>query len=134
MSLNKENELEASKTNSDMNKDIKIIAIPVSSGQLSAHFGHCDEFHFYKVDVQSKEIKDVDIVKAPPHQPGFLPGWLASNNANILVAGGIGGRAIDLLQQQNVKVIIGVNETNPKGIVDQYLSGALKSGDNLCDH
>ena len=53
------------------------IAIPVSDGKLSAHFGHCEAFALLEVDKESGTITGQTMAPSPPHQPGMLPGWLA---------------------------------------------------------
>lgn len=110
------------------------IAIPITNGELCAHFGHCERFALIEVD-ETKKIQigrqDTD---APPHQPGILPVWLAEQGANIIIAGGMGQRAQMLFKENNIDVIIGVPSDKPDVIVKQYLNGTLATGTNFCDH
>jgi len=46
------------------------IAIPLTSGRLSMHFGHCEEFALVDVDEQNKEVSETIKVRPPAHQPG----------------------------------------------------------------
>lgn len=110
------------------------IAIPIDNNKLDLHFGHCKEFALLKADPTQKKILSRENIKAPPHQPGLLPPWLAKLNVNIVIAGGIGQRAIDLFAKQNIKVLIGAPQISPEEIVTQYLKGTLKCGENCCDH
>ena len=110
------------------------IAIPLADGKLSMHFGHCEEFALVDVDENTKTIKGKTIWSAPPHQPGFLPTWLAEKGANVIVAGGMGSRAQGLFVEKNIKVVIGVREGTPEDIVSSYLNNTLSTGDNICDH
>jgi ATP-binding protein involved in chromosome partitioning len=69
------------------------IAIPVTEGKLSAHFGHCEEFAVVDVDEQTREIAGVAKLLPPAHEPGVLPKWLSEQKADVIIAGGMGQRA-----------------------------------------
>jgi predicted Fe-Mo cluster-binding NifX family protein len=106
-------------------------AIPLANGKLTAHFGHCQEFAM--IDVEENEIKTKAVLVPPPHEPGVLPKWLKEQGANVVIAGGMGGRAIDLLNQAGVKVVTGAPVEVPETLVRNYLNNALTVGSNLCD-
>jgi predicted Fe-Mo cluster-binding NifX family protein len=110
------------------------IAIPVANGKLSAHFGHCEEFALIDADRESKTITSTQTLAAPPHEPGLLPRWLAEKGAEMIIAGGMGGRAQGLFQQQNIRVVVGAPSDTPTAIVDAYLNRSLETGENVCDH
>ncbi len=109
-------------------------AIPVSGGMLCPHFGHCEQFALIDVDPASKKITKKEMVKAPPHQPGLLPVWLAEKNVNTVLAGGMGASAQSLFQQNNISVVTGVSESDPESAVLHHLGGNLQTGSNVCDH
>ena len=73
-------------------------------------------------------------VNAPPHQPGFLPQWLADQKVNVVLAGGMGGRARDLLAQNGIQVVCGVQSNDPTELVQAYMKGDLTDGENTCGH
>lgn len=109
-------------------------AVPVSGGMLSPHFGHCEQFALIDVNDAIKAVVNKQLVAAPPHQPGLLPAWLAEQNVAAVLAGGMGQQAQMLFQQKNIKVIIGVTESDPEAAVLKYLNGNLATGANVCDH
>ncbi len=109
-------------------------AVPVSGGQLSPHFGHCEQFALFEVDAGQKQIVHKEMLDAPPHEPGLLPRWLADQGVDLVIAGGMGGRALGLFQQNGIQVVIGAGETDPERAVLDHLNGVLASGDNVCDH
>jgi len=111
-----------------------IIAIPVTNNKLDNHFGHCKEFALVKTDLEKKKILSQEIVQAPPHQPGLLPKWLAQLGTNMVIAGGIGQRAKDLLNNHNIEVLVGASQETPEKLVKIYLEGNMKLGENCCDH
>lgn len=109
-------------------------AIPVSSGGLSEHFGHCEHFALIDVDDEKKEILRKELVLSPGHQPGLLPEWLAEQGVSMVIAGGMGSRAQSLFKQNHIGVVIGALEGDPEKAVLNYLSGTLATSDNICDH
>ena len=109
------------------------IAIPTDNGQVSGHFGHCGEFTIYDVDKSGKKVGSKECIANPGHQPGFLPGFLAEKGINCIIAGGMGLKAKQLFDQNNIQTITGAS-----GIVDEviqeYLAGNLISKGDYCDH
>jgi predicted Fe-Mo cluster-binding NifX family protein len=110
------------------------IAIPLADGKLCMHFGHCERFALIDVDPATRKIAGCEDVQAPPHQPGLLPPWLAERGAKLVIAGGMGQRAIALFNQQGIEVIVGAPSLAPESLVEEYLAGRLQTGQNVCDH
>lgn len=110
------------------------IAIPVAAGKLAAHFGHCEEFALIDVDSQQKVILSKEVIGAPPHQPGLLPGWLAGHGAEVIIAGGMGVRAQQLFSQNQIQVVVGAPADIPEAVAQAFLEESLQTGPNLCDH
>lgn len=107
-------------------------AIPLAEGKLTAHFGHCQEFAL--IEVQDAEIKSKQLLVPPPHEPGVLPKWLHDLGATVIIAGGMGQRAVDLFVQNGIKVVTGASSLEPETLVKNYLNNTLETGGNLCDH
>jgi ATP-binding protein involved in chromosome partitioning len=68
------------------------IAIPVVNGKLSQHFGHCHSFTLLDIDDAAGSVVARQNTPAPPHEPGALPRWLAEQDVNLVVTGGMGKR------------------------------------------
>jgi len=107
-------------------------AIPLAEGKLTAHFGHCQEFAL--VDVEDNEIKNTETLVPPPHEPGVLPKWLHDLGTNVIIAGGMGARALDLFAQNDIQEVVGAPTLTPEELVGQYLDNRLEGGANICDH
>lgn len=103
-----------------------LIAIPSENNMVCPHFGHCEEFALY--DTNSKSLKSV---LNPGHQPGFLPGFLKEQGAELVIAGGMGGRAQELFADQGIQLIVGVSG-KLKDVIDAYEKGELKSSGAIC--
>ena len=110
------------------------IAIPLANGKLALHFGHCEQFALVDVEVQNKKIiKRTDLIP-PPHEPGLLPKWLAEHNVNLIIAGGMGQRALMLFAENDIQVLVGAYAETPEKIIDDYFNGTLQLTTNACDH
>lgn len=110
------------------------IAIPITNGKLSAHFGHCEEFALVDVHEQTKEISNILKLQPPAHEPGLLPKWLGEQKADVIIAGGMGQRARQLFAQNNIQVVVGATAQDPDQLAKDYLNDTLEVGDNVCDH
>ena len=110
------------------------IALPIASGQLCMHFGHCEQFMLVDVDPQARTILSQSMLQPPPHEPGVLPRWLHEQGADVIIAGGMGQRAQELFAQNGIRVIVGAQADAPDTLVNAFLHNQLESGENLCDH
>lgn len=109
-------------------------AVPVSGGLMSPHFGHCEQFALFDVDVDKKEVTKKQFVPSPEHQPGLLPAWLAEQGVSMVIAGGMGPRAQEIFHQNGIGVVLGALESDPEKAVLKHLIGGLDTGDNVCTH
>jgi ATP-binding protein involved in chromosome partitioning len=110
------------------------IAIPLTNGKLSQHFGHCEQFAIIDADATTKDIKSQRFETPPPHEPGVLPQWLAGLSVDLIIAGGMGQRAKGLFTENNIDVVIGSPVDSPEELISGYLEGRLQCGENICDH
>ncbi len=106
--------------------------IPIVNGKLCKHFGQCEKFAI--IETEENKIISENLV-APPadHQPGVYPQFLAQLNVDVVISGGMGQKAIDIFNENNIKVFTGVNSDSPAKLVVNYLNNQLDEGMNLCD-
>lgn len=107
-------------------------AIPTADDMLCPHFGNCQQFAFIDVDEEKKEITKIEMVTPPPHQPGMLPEWIRQSGSQIIIAGGMGHRALAIFQSRGIEVISGAPVSSPENLVNNYLRGELQGGNNYC--
>jgi len=110
----------------------KTIAIPVEKERLCEHFGHCKQFAVY--NIEENKIIEEKLLNAPVHTPGAFPKFLSENGVEIVIAGGMGHKAQDLFKSQEIELITGADNTDPKILVNSYLNGTLKSKNVVCNH
>ncbi len=112
--------------------DGKLLVVPVTAGKLSVHFGHCEQFAF--IETHGGNIVKTEMRNPPGHEPGVLPQWLHEQGADVIIVGGMGERAQELLREKGIEVIIGAPMDSPESLANQYLSDTLVAGANVCDH
>jgi len=110
------------------------IAIPLAGGKLTPHFGRCESFALVELDDQARRVVSLDEAAPPAHAPGVLPRWIVEQGADLVLAGGMGPAAVQMLEQAGVEVILGVAAQEPRLLAEAYLAGTLPLGDNACDH
>lgn len=93
---------------------------------VAQHFGHAP--FFMLVDVENGEVSAVAAVANPfaeAHQPGQIPGFIQQKKADVILSGGMGGRAIEFFAQAGIKAATGASGTVRQAL-EHYFGGALK--------
>jgi len=93
---------------------------------ISPHFGRCP--HFVLVELNDGEVSQVREVDNPyyaQHQPGQVPAFIHSLGADVMLTGGMGGRAIMFFHQFGIEGVTGAYGTVRQS-VERYLGGGLK--------
>jgi predicted Fe-Mo cluster-binding NifX family protein len=108
------------------------IAVPIQQGRFSAHFGGADAFAFYTVDETTRTVGARHLDAPPEHGRGVFPSWLRHHHVNVVLAGGMGPRALNLLGQHGIEVVIGVEGDNPDTMVRAWLDGTLEATGEAC--
>jgi len=111
---------------------MKKIAIPVIDGKLSAHFGHAPFFYMYHTE-NNKVVKE-EMETPPTHEFGVIPNWLAEKNVTDMITGGIGPKAVEILNTNNINVFTGAPIDEPGKVIADFLNGTLKTTANMCNH
>jgi predicted Fe-Mo cluster-binding NifX family protein len=94
-------------------------------GVVSPHFGRCP--YFVMVDLEGQEVHAVQVISNPyygHHQPGQVPGFIHSQEANVMLTGGMGRRAIVFFEQYGIQAATGASGT-VRYALEQYLGGEL---------
>lgn len=111
------------------------IAIPLQNGRFSQHFGGAEAFAFYNVDETGPSIGERTLDNPPEHGRGVYPMWLRQQGATVVLAGGMGPRAIEVLGRQGIEVVLGVQGDDPDALARGFLDGTLVASGEAChDH
>ena len=92
---------------------------------VAHHFGRCPFFAL--VDLEGNEVKTVQVIDNPyynGHQPGQVPGFIHSQKADVMLSGGMGGRAIQFFEQYGIQAATGASGT-VRSALENYLGGGL---------
>jgi predicted Fe-Mo cluster-binding NifX family protein len=109
------------------------IAVPVTENNLvDEHFGHCE---FYGVYTVSPEGIITEMKTIPSFQgcgcKSNIAGVLAEDGVTVMLAGGIGGGAINVLNASGIEVIRGCSG-NASDIVKGFVSGLVNDSGESC--
>jgi len=108
------------------------VALSTKNNMITQHFGHCDYFVVY--EIEDNEIKSSHLIKNPPHQKGYLPKFLKSEGIDVVIAGGIGKMAVDMLKNLDIECYINVTG-DVSEVIKRYMNNELKHGGEPCtDH
>jgi predicted Fe-Mo cluster-binding NifX family protein len=92
---------------------------------VAQHFGHAP--FFILVEVEDGEVSTTKGVANPfvnGHAPGQVPGFIKEQNADVMLSGGMGGRAIQFFEQAGIKAATGASSTVRQAL-ENYLGGKL---------
>jgi len=105
------------------------IAVASEKNMVTEHFGHCENFNIFVVE--NGKIVSSESIPNPGHRPGFLPNFLNDMGVNVIIAGGMGGGAVDIFNEKGIEVFMGIRGSAVDA-VNSYISGALKSSGSIC--
>lgn len=111
------------------------IAIPVTrQNQVDEHFGHCEFYNVFTVNDEGKII-ETNII---PSVQGCgcksnIASVLAADGVTVMLAGGIGGGAINVLNNSGIDVVRGCSG-DASEVINQYVSGLVTDSGESCNH
>ncbi len=105
------------------------IAIVMAGKEISAHFGRAERVML--IEVEGCDIKDREILPAPPHAYGALPSLLKERGVGSLVTGNIGASALRQLESAGITVYTGARGS-AEDVLGSLLSGSLKTTGAIC--
>jgi predicted Fe-Mo cluster-binding NifX family protein len=111
------------------------IAVPVTNeNQVDGHFGHCDSYGVFTIS-EKNEISDVKKVGSPEGCgcKSDIAGVLASDGVTVMLAGGIGGGAVNVLNNSGIEVVRGCSGDATE-VVKLFLAGSVEDSGSSCHH
>ncbi len=82
------------------------IAVTYENGEVFQHFGHTEQFKIY--EVENGALKSEAVVDTEGSGHGALAGFLAEQQVDVLICGGIGMGAKLALSEAGIKLYGGV--------------------------
>jgi len=79
---------------------------------VAGHFGRCPFFTL--IDLEGEQIQATQVVANPyflAHEPGQVPQFVHDQNVNVMLTGGMGGRAVAFFEQYGIQPVTGASGT-----------------------
>jgi predicted Fe-Mo cluster-binding NifX family protein len=109
------------------------IAVPITKeNQIDSHFGHCESYGVFTI-TDKKEISGFRRVQSPQGCgcKSDIASVLASDGVTVMLAGGIGDGAINVLNNSGIEVIRGCSGDATE-VVKLYISGSVADSGSSC--
>ena len=109
------------------------IAVPVTSdNNIDSHFGHCESYGVFTIS-DKNEIVEMKSVGSPEGCgcKSDIASVLASDGVTVMLAGGIGEGAINVLNNSGIEVIRGCSGDATE-VVRLYLKGLVEDSGSSC--
>jgi predicted Fe-Mo cluster-binding NifX family protein len=93
---------------------------------VSHHFGRCPFFIAVDVD-DAHQATNITAIENPyfaGHEPGMVPAFIHQQKADVMIAGGMGRRAIELFEEAGVEACTGAEGT-VRETLDAFFAGKL---------
>jgi len=105
------------------------VAISTDGNNVAAHFGRCPSYTI--VDIDDNKVVDTQVVDNPGHMPGAIPQMMDELGVNVMIAGGMGPRAVNFFQEYGIVTIVGI-QGDIDDMIEKLLAGKLEGGESLC--
>lgn len=107
------------------------IAVPTVGDQVDQHFGHCEKYTVYTIE--EKAIKAVEFMASPAGCgcKSNMASTLAQHGVKVLIAGGIGNGAVNVLAANGIQTIKGASGPASEA-VELFLQGQLIDRGDIC--
>ncbi len=107
-----------------------------SEERVAEHFGHCSKFNICELDEANRLVKQESYFNPLNGEHGGacqLPGYVRQFNVSVIIAGGMGRKAVSGFQQLGMEVI-----TAPgllyKDAVELFAEGKLSGYEECAGH
>ena len=101
--------------------------------QVAHHFGRCPFFAL--VEVEDNKIQSSSVIDNPffaGHEPGQVPGFINEQKADVMLSGGMGGRAIQFFSQFGIEPATGATGT-VENAVNCFLEGKIEGASSCAE-
>ena len=108
------------------------IAVPSSSSNVDAHFGHCEYFTVFTTNEKNEIVAEEKVMSpAGCGCKSNIVHTLSQMGVSVMLAGNMGEGAVNVLNSQGIRVLRGCSG-NVKTVTEQWLAGTLKDSGIAC--
>jgi len=105
------------------------VAISTDGDNVAAHFGRCPSYTI--VDIEESKVIDTKVIENPGHMPGAIPQLMDEMDVDVMIAGGMGPRAINFFSKYEIQTVVGI-DGKIDDVIEALLAGTLKGAESLC--
>ena len=108
------------------------VAVTYDNGNVFGHFGKTEQFKVY--DIEDGKVVNSQILGTNGEGCGALAGILNIADVDALICGGIGGGAVNAIEEAGIKLYAGASGSTDAA-VEALIVGTLEAiGEANCDH
>ncbi len=108
------------------------VAVTYENGNVFGHFGRTEQFKVY--DIEDGKVVNSQILGTNGEGCGALAGILNIADVDALICGGIGGGAVNAVEEAGIKLYAGASGS-VDAAVEALIAGTLEAvGEANCDH
>jgi len=108
------------------------LAVTYQDGEVFQHFGHSEYFKIY--DVEDGKIVSSEVISTNGEGHGALAGFLKNAGVSVLICGGIGGGARNMLQNAGITIYGGVHGNADDAVIACLADSLNYDPDVRCSH
>ena len=108
------------------------VAVAYDNGNVFGHFGRTEQFKIY--DIKDGKVVGSQVLGTNGEGCGALAGILSIADVDALICGGIGGGAVNAIEEAGIKLYAGASG-NTDDAVEALIGGTLSAvGEANCGH
>ncbi len=108
------------------------VAVTYDNGNVFGHFGRTEQFKVY--DIEDGKVINSQILGTNGEGCGALAGILNIADVDVLICGGIGGGAVNAIEEAGIRLYAGASGSADTA-VEALIAGTLEAiGEANCDH
>ena len=110
------------------------VAVPTSNKVVDNHFGHCKEYTVFTIDANNK-IEKAEMLPSPQGCgcKSDIAAILRESGVSVMLAGNMGGGALNVLQSHGIQVLRGCSGDVHK-LIELFLKGNIEDSGEGCHH
>ena len=108
------------------------VAVTYDNGNVFEHFGRTGQFMVY--DIEDGKVVNSQILDTNKEGCGALAGILNIADVDALICGGIGGGAVNAIEEAGIKLYGGASGSADAAVEALIVGKLAANGDANCDH
>jgi predicted Fe-Mo cluster-binding NifX family protein len=110
------------------------VAIPTRNNVVDDHFGHCEAYTLFTIDINNK-IEKSEMLPSPQGCgcKSNIAAVLREKGVSVMLAGNMGGGALNVLQNHGIQVFRGCSG-DVHQLIETFAKGIIKDSGEDCHH